>query len=152
MAVNQDFRDLFAALNDAGAKFLLVGGYAVAFHAQPRFTKDLDIWIDTDGGNPTRVFDALHAFGAPLLDLSAADLALPDVIFQIGVAPNRVDIVTSIDGVAFAEAWEGRETTRYGDQDVPVISRVHLIQNKRAAGRPQDLIDIDILESSQPGL
>lgn len=151
MAINRDFRDLFAALNDSGARYLLVGGYAVAVHAQPRFTKDLDVWIDLDAENPTRVFQALRSFGAPLLDLSAEDLAQPDLIFQIGVAPNRVDVITSIDGVQFAEAWEDREITRYADQDVPVISRVHLIQNKRASGRPQDLIDVAILENTQPG-
>lgn len=149
MAINRDFRDLFAALNTSGAKYLLVGGYAVALHAQPRFTKDLDIWIDLDAANPTRVFAALRSFGAPLMELTAENLAQPDLIFQIGVAPNRVDVMTSIDGVRFAEAWEAREITRYGDQEVPVISRAHLIQNKRASGRPQDLIDLEILESAQ---
>lgn len=151
MAINRDFRDLFAALNDSGARYLLVGGYAVAVHAQPRFTKDLDLWIDLDADNPARVFQALRSFGAPLMDLSAEDLGQPDLVFQIGVAPNRVDVMTSIDGVRFAEAWEAREITRYADQDVPVISRAHLIQNKRASGRPQDLIDVEILENTLPG-
>src|SRR5438094_4350560 len=99
MAINPDFRDLFAALNDAGAKYLLVGGYAVALHAQPRFTKDLDLWIDLDTENAARVFEALRSFGAPLTELSVEDLAQPELIFQIGVAPNRVDVMTSIDGV-----------------------------------------------------
>ena len=114
MAINPDFRDLFAALNDSGARYLLVGGYAVALHAQPRFTKDLDLWIDLDDENPARVFEALRSFGAPLMELSAQDLAQPDLIFQIGVAPNRIDVMTSIDGVRFSEAWEAREVTRYG--------------------------------------
>lgn len=148
MATNPDFRDLFAALNTAGAKYLLVGGYAVALHAQPRFTKDLDLWIDAEAENPARVFDALRSFGAPLMELSPEDLGRPDLVFQIGVAPNRVDVMTSIDGVGFAEAWEARGITRYGDQEVPVISRAHLIQNKRAVGRPQDLIDVAILEGA----
>ncbi len=148
MAINPDFRDLFAALNDSGARYLLVGGYAVALHAQPRFTKDLDVWIDLEAENVARVFAALRSFGAPLTDVSAEDLAQPDLVFQIGVAPNRVDVMTSIDGVAFSEAWAARETTRYADQDVPVIGRAHLIQNKRASGRPQDLIDVEILERS----
>ena len=145
MAINRDFRDLFAELNTVGARYLLVGGYAVAYHGQPRFTKDLDLWVDFTDENPVHVFDALARFGAPLAGLSAVDFAEPDVVFQIGVAPNRIDLVTSVDGVAFPEAWAARETTRYADQDVPVISRTHLIENKRAAGRPQDLIDVQRL-------
>jgi len=147
VAVNPDFRDLFAAFNAAGARYLLVGGYAVAFHAQPRFTKDLDIWTEPDPANATRVYEALRRFGAPLQELAAADLARPGTIFQIGVAPNRIDIVTAIDGVSFPEAWPDRTETTYGDEVVPVIGRRHLVQNKRASGRPQDLLDLQILES-----
>ncbi len=147
MAVNPDFRDLFAALNAAGARYLLVGGYAVAFHAQPRFTKDLDVWAEPDPANAARVYEALRRFGAPLQELGTADLERPGTIFQIGVPPNRIDIVTAIDGVSFAEAWRDHTQTRYGDEVVPVIGRRHRIQNKRAAGRPQDLLDLEILES-----
>jgi hypothetical protein len=145
--VNPDFRDLFAALNAAGARYLLVGGYAIAFHAQPRFTKDLDVWTEPDPANATRVYEALRQFGAPLHELTAPDLARPGTIFQIGVPPNRIDIVTAIDGVDFGEAWPGRTLTSYGDQSVPVIGRRQLIQNKRASGRPQDLLDLALLES-----
>jgi hypothetical protein len=145
--VNPDFRDLFAALNAAGARYLLVGGYAVAFHAQPRFTKDLDVWTDPDPTNAARVYDALRGFGAPLNELTAADLARPGTVFQIGVPPNRIDIVTAIDGVGFSESWPARAETTYGDQSVPVIGKRHLVQNKRASGRPQDLLDLEILES-----
>jgi hypothetical protein len=144
--VNPDFRDLFAALNAAAARYLLVGGYAVAFHAQPRFTKDLDVWTDPDTANATRVFEALRQFGAPLNELTAADLSRAGTIFQIGVPPNRIDIVTAIDGVSFPEAWPDRAETTYGNQTVPVIGRGHLIQNKRASARPQDLLDLEILE------
>jgi hypothetical protein len=143
--VNPDFRDLFAALNAADARYLLVGGYAVAFHAQPRFTKDLDVWTDPDPGNAARVHEALRHFGAPLHELTTADLARPGTVFQIGVPPNRIDIVTAIDGVGFPEAWPDRSETKYGDQAVPVIGRRHLVQNKRAAGRPQDMLDVEIL-------
>ena len=146
MAVNPDFRDLFAALNDAGAKYLLVGGYAVAFHSQPRFTKDLDIWVEASVENADRVFVALKTFGAPLKNLTPVDLVQPEMIFQIGVAPNRIDVLTSIDGVTFSEAWDAREKTAYGDQTVPVIGRAQLIQNKRASGRPQDLLDLRSLK------
>jgi hypothetical protein len=144
--VNPDFRDLFAVLNAVGARYLLVGGYAVAFHAQPRFTKDLDVWTDPDPTNATRVFEALRRFGAPLQELTVADLERPGTIFQIGVPPNRIDVVTAIDGVSFPEAWPDRAETTYGDQAVPVIGRRHLVQNKRASHRPQDLLDLEFLE------
>lgn len=145
MAINSDFRDLFSGLNDSGARYLLVGAHAVALYAEPRLTKDLDIWIDTEPGNALRVLQTLRDFGAPLVGLTAADLQQPDLVFQIGVAPNRIDIMTSIDGVAFAEAWDAREESRYADQTIPVISREHLIKNKRASGRPQDLLDVERL-------
>ncbi len=147
MPVNPDFRDLFAALNGAEARYLLVGGYAVAFHAQPRFTKDLDIWTDPDPSNAARAYEALRRFGAPLQDLTRSDLARAGTVFQIGVPPNRIDVVTAIDGVAFPEAWPDRVETTYGDQTVLVIGRRQLVQNKRAAGRPQDLLDLEMLDS-----
>ncbi|MBM2812425.1 MAG: hypothetical protein HW416_3184 [Chloroflexi bacterium] len=148
MAVNRDFRDLFAELNGSGADYLLVGGYAVSFHAEPRFTKDLDIWIDANAENAIRVLQALRAFGAPVHDLSPEDLSQPGLIFQIGIAPNRIDVMTSIDGVTFREAWAGHVETLYGDQEIQVIGREHLIRNKRASARPQDLIDVALLEGS----
>ncbi len=146
--MNPDFRDLFAAFNAVGARYLLVGGYAIAFHAQPRFTKDLDVWTDPDPANAARVLEALRRFGAPLHELTAGDLSRPDTIFQIGVPPNRIDVVTAIDGVSFPDAWPDRAETTYGDQTVPVIGRRHLIQNKRASGRPQDLLDLEILDGN----
>ncbi len=146
MTVNPDFRDLFAALNAAGARYLLVGGYAVAFHAEPRFTKDLDVWAEPSPANAPHVYEALRVFGAPLQGLTEGDLERAGLIFQIGVPPNRIDILTSIDGVEFVQAWSGRSETTYGDQPVHVIGRAELIQNKRASGRPQDLLDLEILE------
>src|SRR5262249_38282777 len=146
--VNRDFRDLFAALNAAGARYLLVGGYAVAFHAQPRFTTDPDVWTEASPGNAPLVYRALQSFGAPLEALTVADLEREGVVFQIGVPPNRIDIVTSIDGVGFDEAWPGRVGTTYGDQAITVIGRAELIRNKRASGRPQDLLDLSVLERS----
>lgn len=145
MAINPDFRDLFAALNDAGARYLLVGGYALAVHAVPRFTKDLDIWVDPTPENAPRVIDALRTFGATSGSLCEADLAQPGIVFQIGLAPNRIDIITDIDGVHFPDAWPARVATMYGDQTIGVIGRAHFIANKRAAGRPQDLLDAELL-------
>jgi hypothetical protein len=102
--MNSDFRDLFAALNAVGARYLVVGGYALALHAEPRFTKGLDIWIDRTPENAQMVWNALAAFGAPVTKVSPSDLASPDLVYQLGVPPSRVDILTSIDGVDFASA------------------------------------------------
>jgi hypothetical protein len=151
VSINPDFRDLFAALNDAGAKYLLVGGYALAVHAAPRFTRDLDVWVESSPANAARVMAALRAFGAPLESLAEADLARADIVFQMGLPPNRIDLVTGIDGVGFDEAWPARVSTTYGDQDVPVIGRAHLVANKRATGRPQDALDADLLERESTG-
>jgi len=147
MPVNRDFRDLFAELNAAGADYLLVGGYALAVHGLPRFTKDLDVWVGATAVNAARVRAALGRFGAPLGDLADSDLATEGIVFQIGIPPNRIDVLTSIDGVAFAAAWAERVPAPYGDVEVQVISRRHLVQNKRATGRPQDALDADALEN-----
>ena len=148
MQTNSDFRDLFAALNAAEAEYLVVGALALAAHGHVRATKDLDVWVRPTPENAARVHSALASFGAPLRDLTVDDLASADVIFQIGVAPVRVDIITSVDGVAFDDAWPARLTSQYADQPVHVISREHLIQNKKASGRLQDLADVEALEKN----
>jgi hypothetical protein len=141
MTVNRDFRDLFAELNGAGADFLVVGGYALAVHGHPRFTKDLDVWIRADGSNAGKVWEALDAFGAPLGNLAVEDLATPGIVFQMGIPPNRIDVLTSIDGVTFQDAWKHKIDSRYGDQPVHVIGLEDLITNKLATGRAQDTLD-----------
>jgi hypothetical protein len=148
--MNSDYRDLLAALNAAGASYLVVGGYALAVHAQPRFTRDLDVWIDPDPANAARVWQALAAFGAPLSELTVSDLTSPELVYQIGVAPSRVDILTSIDGITFPEAWPHRVQHPYGDQPVQFIGFDDLVRNKRASGRAQDLADVELLEKHRP--
>jgi len=143
--VNNDFSDLLSALNAAGVRYLIVGAHAVAFHSEPRFTKDLDVWVEPTQENARRVLEALNVFGAPLGGVAADDFAAPGTTFQIGVAPNRIDVLTEIDGVNFAEAWPGRVASHYGDHPMHVIGRQELLRNKRAAGRPQDVLDIDLL-------
>ena len=143
--MNPDFRELLRALSDADARFLIVGAYAVSYHAEPRATADLDLWIDATPENAERVYRALQAFGAPLSDLSPADLSTPGIVFQIGVAPRRVDILTSIDGVAFADAWPCRAEASYEGVRFPVIGIDALMKNKRAVGRPKDLLDLELL-------
>ena len=146
MQTNSDFRDLFAALNGVDADYLVVGAMALAAHGHVRATKDLDVWVAASAKNAERVYRALAVFGAPLDDLRVEDLASPDLIFQIGVPPLRVDIITSIDGVEFVDAWREKMSSEYADQPVHVLSRRHLIQNKKASGRLQDLADVDALE------
>lgn len=145
MPVNPDFSDLFSALNAVNARYLTVGGYAFAFHAEPRYTKDIDIWVEPSAANAEAVWRALLAFGAPMSNISHSDFAQPGMVVQLGVAPNRIDIVTSIDGVAFDEAWSRRADSRHGDVPIHVIGREDFIKNKLAAGRPQDLIDVERL-------
>ena len=149
MPVNRDFRDLFAALNAEGAEYLLVGGYALAIHGRPRFTKDLDVWVRPEPANAARVFAALARFGAPLGGLKVEDLATPGVVFQIGVPPSRIDVLTAIDGVEFGDAWASRARATYGGETIGVIGRAHLLANKRATGRAQDALDADELERDE---
>jgi hypothetical protein len=146
MTSSSDFADLFAALNAAEAEYLLVGAHALAVHGVIRGTKDLDVWVRPSPENAPRVYRALASFGAPLSDVSAADFSEPGVVFQIGVPPVRIDVTTVIDGVAFEDAWRARVTTRFEGQPVGVLSREHLIANKKAVGRPQDLVDVENLE------
>lgn len=147
--MNQDFRDLLAEFN-AGSVEVLGRGSARAGRAWVRAChEDLDVWVRPHAANASRVVAALAAFGAPLHDLTAADMAAAGTIFQIGVAPIRIDIITSVDGLLFEEAWASREAP-FADQAVPVLSREDLIKNKRAAGRDQDLIDVKWLEQHPP--
>ncbi len=147
--MNPDFRDLLAEFNAHGVEFLVVGAHALAAHGLVRATKDLDVWVRPDPDNARRAFVALAAFGAPLHDLTTEDLVRPGLIFQIGVQPIRIDVITAIDGVEFEEAWPERLEARFADQSVGVLSRRHLIQNKRAAGREQDLLDVKRLERGE---
>ena len=145
--MNQDFRDLLAEFNAHAVEFLIVGAHALAAHGSVRATKDLDVWIRPETKNAKRTLAALLAFGAPLHDLTEDDLTTPGVTFQIGVPPLRIDILTAISGVEFNEAWPSRLQTRFADQPVGVLSREHLLKNKRAAGRKQDLADVEWLEN-----
>jgi hypothetical protein len=144
--VNRDFAEMLAALSAAGAEYLLVGAHALAVHGVVRATGDLDIWVRPTAENAKKVWSALIAFGAPLQDLTERDLATPDLIFQIGVAPYRIDVMTWIDGVTFDEAWTGRTSVRVDGQEIAVIGRDDLLRNKRSTGRLRDLADAEELE------
>lgn len=128
---------------------MVVGAYALAAHGLPRATGDIDIWIRCSPQNARRTWRALERFKAPRSELTIEDLQTPDVVFQIGVVPRRIDILTSIDGVEFDEAWPDREEVEVDGQRLPVIGRAHLLQNKRAMQRPQDVADVARLEGDR---
>ncbi len=143
--MNKDLRDILCAFNAHHVDYLVVGAYAVGVHSEPRATKDLDIFIRTSEKNSEAVFNALAEYGAPLSGMSPASFRdEPGSIFQIGLPPLRIDILQRIEAIGFDEAWRDRIEALV-DNDVPahVISREHLIKNKLAVGRPQDLVDVE---------
>jgi hypothetical protein len=144
--MNQDFLDLLRAFIAADVRFMIVGAYALALHGRPRATGDLDVWIDATPENAARVVRALGEFGAPLLDVSEEDFARPGITYQIGLPPRRIDILTELTGLTFAQAWPDRIRRPFGDIDVDFIGRAAFLRNKRATGRPKDFVDIDGLE------
>jgi len=146
--VNDDWFELLEALLDAEARFLVVGAHAMAVHGVPRGTQDLDVWIDPSPANTVRVEAGLIAFGAPLeaLGIDRTDLAVPDVVVQFGLPPNRIDLLTSLSGVgSFADAWAEREEHTVRGRAVPFLGRSALIANKEATGRTKDLADLEAL-------
>jgi len=143
--LNPDFREILSIFSDEGVEYLLVGAYAVSAHGIPRATGDIDLWIRPMPDNARRVWRALENFGAPLSQFSLADFEKRDQVIQIGVAPKRIDLLTSIDGVEFDSAWHDHVLTKIDNLIVPTISRHHLIANKRATARPQDLADAERL-------
>ena len=147
--LNPDYRDMLSAFADAEVEYMLVGAYALAAHGHPRATGDMDLWVRQSLENAERVLQALSVFGAPLSDVEAEDFQTPDTVFQIGVSPRRIDILTTISGVDFREAWPERMEIELEGVTIPVLGREHLIQNKRALGRPQDQADIDRLVEDQ---
>lgn len=144
--MNQDFVDLLRAFVAAEVRFLVVGAYALALHGRPRATGDLDIWVDPTPENAARVMRALKAFGAPLQEIAEADFARPGVTYQLGVAPGRIDILTELTALSFADAWPDRVRRPFGEVEVDFIGRAAFIRNKRAIGRTKDLADIEGLE------
>jgi len=145
--MNPDFVDLLRAFIDADVRYLVVGAYALAHYGRPRATGDLDVWVDPTPANARHVMCALAAFGAPVGDVQEDDFARPGVVFQIGVPPGRIDVLTELTGISFEAAWPTRERGGFGEVAVDFIGRDALIQNKRATGRTKDLADIEALEA-----
>lgn len=146
--MNPDFADMLSALSAAGVDYLIVGAHALAAHGVPRATGDLDLWIRPTPENAARTLRALTAFGAPLADLSIEDLTRPDTVFQIGLPPARIDILSGITGVDFDAAWERRVRLELPGGAVDVLSKADFIANKKAVGRPKDLADIALLDEA----
>jgi len=146
MFVNSDFSDLLRIFNANHVRYMVIGGYAVVQYAEPRFTKDLDVWVSVDTSNAEAVFKSLREFGAPLEDLSARDFSEEGYFFQMGLAPVRVDILMGIPGAKFDDCWPRRNEVDFDGLPVCFISKQDLIIVKRASGRPQDLRDANSLE------
>ncbi|MEW6209148.1 MAG: DUF6036 family nucleotidyltransferase [Acidobacteriota bacterium] len=149
MALNSDFKELLSILNEAQVRYLIVGGYAVIEHTEPRYTKDLDIWVSPARDNAERVYASLKRFGAPLSNITVEDFTHPGTVYQMGRPPARVDILMGVTGLDFESAWNNRVEGSYGEVSTQFLSIEDIIINKRAAGRPQDLIDVENLQLAQ---
>jgi hypothetical protein len=146
MITQQHFEELLRLLEENNVEYVIVGGYAVAFHGYPRFTKDIDIFFRNSPDNIKKVIAALVLFGFPESDLPGSLFSDTGNIIQFGVSPLRVDIINEIDGVSFSEAFDNSVRGKYGSVEVNFIGRVQLIKNKKESGRPQDLVDAEKLE------
>ena len=144
--MERDIVEMLSARSAAGADYLVVGAHALAAHGVPRATGDLDVWVRATPDDARRVLEALRSFGEPPFDLSIEDLARPEVVIQIGVVPVRIDLLTSISGVAFEQAWAGRTHASVDGAGFGVLGREELLRNKRTTGRPKDLLDASTLE------
>lgn len=148
MSANSDFKDILKSFNDNKVEYLIVGGYAVILYAEPRYTKDIDIWVRADQKNAAAIFKALKDFGAPLFGVNENDFAYEGYFYQIGIPPARIDILMSITGLKFDEAWHNRVETDFDGVKANFISKKDLIACKLAAGRPQDIIDAQLLSAT----
>jgi predicted nucleotidyltransferase len=144
--LNQDFKEFIKSLNDNGVRYLVVGGYAVALHGYPRYTKDMDVWVEMTAENASKVVKALDQFGFGSLGLKEADFIVPDQIVQLGYPPRRIDILTTLAGVEFSECYPTLTTVDMEGVSVNFIDLENLRKNKRATGRHQDLADLENLE------
>jgi predicted nucleotidyltransferase len=146
MALDQDFREFLESLNDNHVRYLVVGGYAVAFHGHPRYTKDLVVWVGMEQENAACIIKALEQFGFGSLGLKESDFTEPDQIIQLGFPPKRIDIITTTPGVDFETCYAARVETKIDGTRVTFIDLENLRRNKKAVGRHQDLADIEALE------
>ena len=142
MKINSDFKDLLQSFNASGVRYLIVGGYAVMVHTEPRYTKDLDVWIEPTESNARLMIAALAEFGAPTENILPSDFTEPDVFFQIGIEPVRIDIMSSVPGLDFQRAWNRKLIVDFGGESAPVLCRNDVLKSKIAAGRVRDQRDV----------
>ena len=147
MKIEKGFEEFLESLNRNEAKYCIIGSFALAVHAKPRYTKDMDILVEPTPSNAKAVLRALEDFGFKSPDLTENEFLDPERVIQLGYEPVRIDILTSIPGCSFGDAWDGRITARYGDVDAFFIGKEQLVRAKRASGRKQDLADLELLES-----
>ncbi|OPX33268.1 hypothetical protein B1H10_06250 [candidate division KSB1 bacterium 4484_188] len=147
--INSDLIDLLRLLNENQVKYLIVGAYAVIYYAEPRYTKDLDIWVEPSKKNAQKLWKALAEFGAPLENVTIADFQNPEIVFQIGVEPNRIDILMGIEGLTFKTAWKRRLKIQFDSVKVSILSIDDLITSKKMAGRLQDKLDLKYLKKAK---
>ena len=148
--LNSDYKDMLQSLIDQDVKFLLVGAYAMGGHGYPRATGDIDIRVEPSVENSARVYRSMVQFGASLHEIDETTFAEPGIVFQIGVAPRRIDIITKISGVEFEQAHRRRKILEIEDLSIPILSLEDLIRNKRATGRDKDRLGADLLEKEMP--
>jgi predicted nucleotidyltransferase len=144
--LNQDFKEFIRSLNDNGVRYLVVGGYAVALHGYPRYTTDIDIWVEMTAENASNIKKALDQFGFGSLDVKESDFTVPNQMLQLGYPPGRIDILTTIPGVDFSVCYPSRTDVDVDGVLVNFIDLENLKKNKRASGRYQDLADLENLE------
>jgi len=149
MKLPSDFRDLICAFNAAGVEYLVVGAFALGVHGVPRYTGDLDIFFNPVEENARRVFEALKSFGYSSSELTVESLLEPDTVHYLGRPPLRVDLLNSISGVLFSDAWATRMIVRLDSDEFPVLGREALMKNKSASARPKDLVDLELLRQSK---
>ena len=148
--LNSDYKDMLHVLLGNNVKFLLVGAYAMGAHGYPRATGDMDIWVEPTAENSVRVYRSMETFGALLHEIDETTFATPNIVFQIGVAPRRIDIITTISGVGFDDAYQQRQVLEMEGMSIPILSLGDLIRNKRATGRDKDRLDAERLEKEKP--
>lgn len=149
--MNSDFKDLLQSLHECEVRYLVAGGYAVIHHSQPRYTKDIDIWLDPTPENANKLMGAFRKFGIPMVGVTPEDFATPGTQFNLGVPPCEIDFLTTIPGLEFAPAWEKRVTSEENNFPIFYLGKSDLILAKQTAGRPQDLADLDELRRA-PGV
>jgi len=145
--LNPDFRDILSAFIEEQVDFVVVGAYALAAHGLPRATGDIDLWVRPSSGNSMKIWKAFEAFGAPMKGLQQEDFEKEDLIVQIGRAPRRIDVLTSVSALEYDSAWKNREVVEIEGLTISVLGRDDLIKNKKAVGRAQDIADVDRLEN-----